>query len=114
MFVGRSLTWRGARAYLGATAASAKPAAHKANTSMARKAVAKTAAVAILSPPPETIMVRAHRLACDGIGDALGHPRVWLQIGEPGFVECPYCDRRFVLGPKSTPTPGVFEDASGH
>ena len=83
---------------------------------MARKAAVKTAkvAVATLSPPPETIMVRAHRLACDGIGGTLGHPRVWLQIGEAGFVECPYCDRRFVLGGKSTETPGVFEDAAGH
>ena len=37
----------------------------------------------------------------DGSGEvapALGHPRVFLRI-EPdvGFVECGYCDRRFVL-----------------
>ncbi|HEY6048574.1 MAG TPA: zinc-finger domain-containing protein, partial [Sphingomicrobium sp.] len=45
---------------------------------------------------------------CDGSGDidpALGHPRVFLRI-EPatGFVECGYCDRRFVLegGPADT------------
>ena len=50
---------------------------------------------------PETIRVRDHRIACDGSGDipaALGHPRVWLQIDdEIGFVDCGYCDRRFVL-----------------
>ena len=29
---------------------------------------------------------------------ALGHPRVFLRIDpEVGFVECGYCDRRFVL-----------------
>ncbi len=36
-------------------------------------------------------------VACEGIGGALGHPRVFLTIGKEGFVECPYCDRRFVL-----------------
>jgi hypothetical protein len=30
-------------------------------------------------------------------GAALGHPRVWLQIDETGYVDCGYCDRRFVL-----------------
>ncbi|MGF1658198.1 MAG: zinc-finger domain-containing protein [Rubrimonas sp.] len=46
---------------------------------------------------PETIMVDATRVSCDGGGGALGHPRVWYVIGESGFVECKYCDRRFVL-----------------
>jgi NADH dehydrogenase (ubiquinone) Fe-S protein 6 len=50
--------------------------------------------------PPETIRVNASRVACDGAGDipaALGHPRVYLEIDEKGWVECGYCDRRFVL-----------------
>ena len=50
--------------------------------------------------PPETFRVNTPRVACDGSGDvpaALGHPRVWLEINEKGFVECGYCDRRFVL-----------------
>jgi uncharacterized Zn-finger protein len=46
---------------------------------------------------PETLTVSENRVACEGIGGALGHPKVYLQIGEEGFVECPYCDRRFVL-----------------
>ena len=29
-------------------------------------------------PPPEVIPVRSRRVACDGVGAALGHPRVWL------------------------------------
>ncbi len=60
-------------------------------------------------PPPETILVTTVQVACDGSGDipaALGHPRVFLRI-EPdlGFVECGYCDRRFVLagGPADHP-----------
>jgi uncharacterized Zn-finger protein len=49
---------------------------------------------------PETIRVGEPRVACDGSGDipaALGHPRVWLQIDEKGYVDCGYCDRHFVL-----------------
>ena len=49
--------------------------------------------------PPETIRVHNRRVACDGSGEvpaALGHPRVYLEIDEKGFVECGYCDRRFV------------------
>jgi uncharacterized Zn-finger protein len=52
-------------------------------------------------PPPETIRIPTPRAICDGAGDidaALGHPRVYLRIDEDkGFVDCGYCDRRFVL-----------------
>jgi len=45
--------------------------------------------------------VKTLQVACDGSGEispALGHPRVFLRIEEDtGFVECGYCDRRFVL-----------------
>ncbi len=46
--------------------------------------------------PPETIRVANTRVSCDG-GGALGHPRVWLEMGENETVECPYCDRVFQL-----------------
>jgi uncharacterized Zn-finger protein len=48
---------------------------------------------------PETFEVGTRSVSCDGGGGPLGHPKVYLQIGEEGFVECPYCDRRFVLKP---------------
>ena len=43
---------------------------------------------------------------------ALGHPRVYLQIDEKGYVDCGYCDRRFVLagGPADR---GLHEASSG-
>jgi uncharacterized Zn-finger protein len=47
-------------------------------------------------PPSEIIVVEGHRAACDGGGGALGHPRVFLEMGDDDFVECGYCDRRFV------------------
>ena len=55
-----------------------------------------------MHPPLEVSRVSQPRVACDGAADipggaALGHPRVWLQIDELGYVDCGYCDRRFVL-----------------
>jgi uncharacterized Zn-finger protein len=61
-------------------------------------------------PPPEVIRIKSDRIACDGSGEiepALGHPRIYLRIDpELGYVECGYCDRRFVLegGPADTPS----------
>ena len=47
--------------------------------------------------PPEIVEVESDVVACDGSDPALGHPRLYLTIGKAGFVDCPYCDRRFVL-----------------
>jgi len=48
-------------------------------------------------PAPETTIVTDWRVACDGSGPGLGHPRVWYSIPQGrGWVECGYCDRRFV------------------
>ena len=49
------------------------------------------------TPAPEVITVTKRRISCDGGGGALGHPRVFLEMGDQTYVECPYCDRRFVL-----------------
>lgn len=51
---------------------------------------------------PETVTVKTRRVACDGAteipgGVALGHPRVFLEIDEKGYVDCGYCDKRFIL-----------------
>ncbi len=46
---------------------------------------------------PETEIVSQWKVACDGGDKSGGHPRVWLVIPhETGFVECGYCDKRFV------------------
>jgi uncharacterized Zn-finger protein len=96
---------------------------------MARKAPAKSARPepqpakpALTSPGPiaERVLVRTRRVACDGVGGALGHPRVYLEMGESDFVECPYCDRRFELAAGSEGlenerlAPGVYEGPHGH
>ena len=95
---------------------------------MARKTVAKkssgttptaTPPAAALFPPPESVVVRSHRIACEGVGGALGHPKVWLEMGAAGFVDCSYCDRRFIATTKPGDederlAPGAYEGAAGH
>ena len=49
--------------------------------------------------PPEIIYVGTKRIACDGGEGALGHPRVFLEMGEADRVECGYCDRLYVYRP---------------
>ena len=49
-------------------------------------------------PPPETIYVDTRRVACNGGGGALGHPKVYYSLDD-GVAECGYCDRRFVYDP---------------
>ena len=48
--------------------------------------------------PPEIVEVETVEIACDG-GGPLGHPKVFLSLANGGRVECPYCDRMFVLKP---------------
>ncbi|MBW6524045.1 zinc-finger domain-containing protein [Sphingomonas sp. RHCKR47] len=76
-----------------------------------------------MHPPLEVVRVSQPRVACDGASDipggaALGHPRVYLQIDEHGYVDCGYCDRRFVLiggaadGVDQSTLPDISEGAS--
>ena len=46
--------------------------------------------------PFETIYINETVAACNGGGGPLGHPRVFLNLGRDGKVECPYCSRLFV------------------
>lgn len=48
--------------------------------------------------PPETIIVDddSEEVECDGGGGPLGHPAVWYSLVDQDYVECMYCDRRFV------------------
>ena len=67
-----------------------------------------------MNTKPETVLTSSTRVKCDGAshiagGAALGHPRVWLEIDEHGYVDCGYCDRRFVL--KAGPADGADQAA---
>ena len=74
------------------------------------------AAASPVGPQAEIVLVHGHRIACDGVGGALGHPRVFLEMGDEAFVECPYCDRRFVHADQTpdSQAPGVYEVGGGH
>ena len=77
-----------------------------------------------MTQPPETILVETTRVSCDGASAirggtefrpaALGHPRVWLEIDEHGYVDCGYCDRRFILkgGPAEGADQAILPDIS--
>ena len=58
--------------------------------------------------PLETIEVASKVVACDGGGGALGHPRVYLNMGEKQTIDCPYCGRHYVL------KAGAKESAHSH
>ena len=54
--------------------------------------------MSIIIEAPETVESNSRDVVCDGDGGGdQGHPRVYLNMGEKGEVECPYCDRKFVL-----------------
>lgn len=55
----------------------------------------------------DMIEVKTATVGCDGGGGALGHPMVYLNLGDDGEIVCPYCSRHFVLT-------GGAEEAAGH
>lgn len=66
----------------------------------------KTSAPASFTNPPEIVVVATRKVACDGVGGALGHPKVWYDMSEQDYVECKYCDRVFALrGGSQDPSP---------
>ena len=57
--------------------------------------------------PFETIYINETIAACNGGGGPLGHPRVFLNLGRDGKVECPYCSRLFVNRAMQEPAGGA-------
>lgn len=47
--------------------------------------------------PIEIVEVEDIKVVCNGGGGALGHPRVFLNMGEEAHIDCPYCGCRFKL-----------------
>ena len=52
----------------------------------------------------EVYFTGARRISCVGTGGALGHPKVYYDIGDKGYAECMYCDRLFVYDPNRAGT----------
>lgn len=52
--------------------------------------------MSVTQSEPKT--VTSWKVACDGSGPGLGHPRVWLALSrQSGEAECGYCGQRFVI-----------------
>ncbi|MDP6803983.1 MAG: zinc-finger domain-containing protein [Rhodospirillales bacterium] len=47
--------------------------------------------------PEEIIRTDSRTVRCDGGGGPLGHPAVYLKIGDEDAIVCPYCSRRYIL-----------------
>lgn len=47
--------------------------------------------------PVETVKVDKKKVSCDGGKGSLGHPKVYLEIGDKGQIDCPYCGKLFIL-----------------
>jgi uncharacterized Zn-finger protein len=62
--------------------------------------------------PFEIIEVDGTVAACNGGGGPLGHPRVYLNLGSAGQIECPYCSRLYVVRGKK-PEPRQLPRAPG-
>jgi len=54
-----------------------------------------------MSKAPEVQIVTQKRIACDGGGGALGHPKVWMDMAQDTEVVCKYCDKVFKLDPNA-------------
>lgn len=49
------------------------------------------------SQDQDVVLVTQRRVACDGGGGALGHPKTYLDMGVDTQVTCKYCGRIFKL-----------------
>ena len=41
--------------------------------------------------------VNSKKVSCDGGGGALGHPKVYLEMGDKNEIVCPYCSKLFKI-----------------
>ena len=41
--------------------------------------------------------VQSKKIKCAGIGGSLGHPKVYLDMGDLNEIRCPYCSKLFIL-----------------
>jgi uncharacterized Zn-finger protein len=54
--------------------------------------------------PFEIVETDCTVVKCDGGGEPLGHPAVYLNLGKEGEIICPYCSKCFLLVSHSSTT----------
>lgn len=48
----------------------------------------------------DIVYVDTAEVQCEGPSVALGHPRIYLNLGQKNEINCPYCGRKFVRNKK--------------
>lgn len=72
-----------------------KPA-HKSEDFMIPDQVEDMQGDATTKSSANVIVTNQLRVGCNGGGGTLGHPQIFLTLGNDGRVTCPYCSREFV------------------
>jgi uncharacterized Zn-finger protein len=49
------------------------------------------------NPESEVTYVEDSYIQCDGNGQAVGHPMIYLDMGGKKEMDCPYCGQHFKL-----------------
>ena len=45
----------------------------------------------------EVELSKSKKVSCSGVGGSLGHPKIYLDMGEKNEIRCPYCSKLFIL-----------------
>ena len=69
---------------------------HESETLMIPDQVKETQDDGASKASANVIVTNQLRVVCNGGGGALGHPQIFLTLGNDGRVTCPYCSREFV------------------
>lgn len=79
------------------------PAVPRVNATLPRAHRQIHVKVLISMEPVEIVEVKIPKVTCQGDGGALGHPRIYLNMGDEREIDCPYCGRRFRLNEDAKP-----------
>jgi uncharacterized Zn-finger protein len=55
----------------------------------------------IANPHVEVLHVDSKKVSCDGGKGVLGHPLVYLNMGNNDSITCPYCSKFFTIEPRN-------------
>ena len=48
----------------------------------------------------DTVHIDSLEVQCEGPSAALGHPRIYLNLGKKNEIDCPYCGKKFIRNKK--------------
>lgn len=45
----------------------------------------------------DTEIVNSKKISCSGVSGSLGHPKIFLDMGDLNEIRCPYCSKLFIF-----------------